>query len=127
VDEQLDLSRYAGKRVLVRFEQVTDDEVNLQGLAIAHVQVPEIGFDGDTTLQGWQPAGWVHAGNTLAEHWIVQAIIYGSHGVQVTRMPVDVDGRGSLRIPRGSSHVVVEISPVAPLTTRTARYTLAGV
>ena len=30
------MSRYAGKRILVRFEQVTDDEYNGQGLAIAH-------------------------------------------------------------------------------------------
>src|SRR5262249_49253612 len=96
VDEQIDLSRYAGKQILVRFEQVTDDVYNGQGLAITQIQVPELGFNGDSTADGWQPAGWVRAGNTLAEHWIVQAIIYRPGGTSVVRMRVGLDGHGTL-------------------------------
>jgi hypothetical protein len=127
LQEQVDLSPYAGKTVLVRFEQVTDDEYNGQGIALAHLQVPEIGFDGDSTASGWQPAGWVQSGNTLAEHWIVQAIISRPHGAPtVVRMPVGADGRGSMTIPAGSSQVVVAVSPTAPLTTVANSYTLSG-
>src|SRR5205814_1768783 len=64
IDQQVDLSPFAGKRILVRFEQVTDDEYNGQGIAVAHLRVPEVGFDGDTTPTGWQPAGGVRTGNT---------------------------------------------------------------
>lgn len=124
--EQLDLSAYVGKRILVRFEQVTDDELNLQGIALSGIRVPEIGFDGDSTAGGWQPAGWVRVTNTLAERWIVQAIVYGPHGVSVLQMPVGADGRGSLRIPAGSSRVVVAVSPLAPLTTVANTYTLGA-
>jgi immune inhibitor A len=126
IQEQIDLSRYAGKRILVRFEQVTDDELNLQGVAVAHVQVPQIGFDGDSIAAGWQAAGWVRAINTLAERWIVQAIVYRASGVSVLPMTVDAGGRGSLHIPAGSTRVVVVVSPIAPLTTITNSYTLSA-
>ncbi len=127
VDEQVDLSPYAGKSVLVRFEQVTDDEYNGQGIAIAHIQVPEIGFDGDTVRDGWDAAGWIRAGNTLAEKWIVQAVITRTHGATtVVRMPVDADGHGTLTIPGGSNQVTVAVSPAAPLTTVTNTFTLSG-
>ncbi len=127
LQEQVDLSPYAGKAILVRFEQVTDDEYNAQGMAIAHIQVPEIGFDGDSTLAGWQPAGWLRTGNIEAEHWIVQAIVYRTTAVDtVTRMEVGSDGRGSLTIPAGARNVVVTVSPAAPLTTVPASFTLSA-
>jgi hypothetical protein len=127
VDEQVDLSAYAGKTILVRFEEVTDDEYNLEGLAIAHVQVPEIGFDGDSTTAGWQPAGWVRIGNNEAEQWIVQAIVYKATTVEaVTRMPIGADGKGSLTIPAGASQVVVVVSPAAPLTTIANSFAVSG-
>ncbi len=124
--ETLDLSPYAGKQILVRFEQVTDDEVNKQGIAVAHVQVPEIGFHGDTTASGWKSAGWLRAGNTLAEQWLVQAIVYRPGGIKVAPMQVGADGAGTLAIPAGSTRVVVVVSPVAPLTTVTNTYKLSG-
>jgi immune inhibitor A len=126
VPETLDLSPYAGKQILVRFEQVTDDEVNKQGIAVAHVQVPEIGFHGDTTASGWKAAGWLRAGNTLAEQWVVQAIVYRPGGIKVVPMQVGADGTGTLAIPAGSTRVVVVVSPVAPLTTVTNTYMLSG-
>jgi hypothetical protein len=126
LNESLDLSAYTGRQVLVRFEQVTDDEVNWQGIAVAHLQVPEIGFDGDATAAGWQAAGWVRASNILAEHWIVQAIVYRPSGISVVPVTVGADDTGTLAIPAGSSRVVVVVSPVAPLTTVTSTYTLSG-
>jgi hypothetical protein len=127
VNEQVDLSPYAGKQILVRFETVTDDEYNEDGMAITHLQVPEIGFDGDTTAGGWQPAGWVRSGNTLAEPWVVQAIESRPGAAPtVVRMPVTAGGTGSLTVPGSVSQVVVVVSPLAPLTTVTNGYTLSG-
>lgn len=127
LQEQVDLTPFAGKTVLVRFEQVTDDEYNGQGMAVAHISVPEIGFDGDSTLAGWQPAGWLHTDNTEAEHWIVQAIVYSAAGAAtVVRMAVGNDGHGTLAVPAGARQVVVVVSPAAPLTTVPASFTLSG-
>ena len=54
----------------------------------------------------------------------MQAIVYRAGGVRVVPLPVGADGQGSLRIPAGSSRVVVAVSPVAPLTTVPNTYTL---
>jgi immune inhibitor A len=126
LDERIDLSAYSGKHVLVRFEQVTDDEYNGQGLAISGLHIPEIGLDGDNASQGWQAKGWVRAGNSVAEQWIVQAILYSNGGVRVLPMPIGTNNRGSLRIPAGTTRVLVVVSPVAPQTTLPGQYHISG-
>jgi immune inhibitor A len=126
LDEQIDLSAYRGKHILIRFEQVTDDEYNGQGLAISGLRIPEIGLNGDASSHGWHAAGWVRAGNYVAEQWIVQAILYTSSGKRVLRMPLGAGNRGSLRIPSGTSRVIVVVSAVAPLTTLQGQYRISG-
>ena len=98
----------------------------VEGLAVAHIQVPEVGFNGDTTVGGWKAAGWVRAANSVADHWIVQAILYRASGVSVVQMPVDAAGNGSLQLPAGTTRVVTVVSPTAPLTTVSSSYTLTA-
>jgi immune inhibitor A len=124
VSEHADLSPFAGKRILLRWEQVTDEGYNAQGLALAHITIPEAGVSLDTTTPGWQPAGWLVATNTLAEQWLVTALVFGPHGVRVMPISVGGDGRGSLAVPAGSTHVVVCVSPIAPETTVAASFIL---
>ena len=124
LDERIDLSAYAGKQILVRFEQVTDDEVNLQGIALSDIQVPQIGFDEDSSPTGWHAAGWVRAITTLAEQWTVQAICYRPGGITVVPFAIGGDGHGTLVVPAGTSRVVVVVSPMAPLTTVSSSYSL---
>ena len=40
----MDLTPYAGKEILVRFEMITDDAVNMPGLLIDKIAIPEIGY-----------------------------------------------------------------------------------
>ena len=126
VAEQADLTPYAGHHVLLRWEQVTDAGYNGQGLAITQIQVPEAGITLDIGAAGWQSAGWIAAGNTLAARWLVTALVYSPGGVRVVQVPVGADGRGSLSVPAGTSHVVVCVSPLAAKTTVQARYTLSA-
>lgn len=124
--EQADLSQFAGKRILLRWEAVTDEGYNAQGLALANVTVPEAGLNLDTAAPGWQPAGWVQVANSLAERWLVTALVYRADGIQVVPATVGANGRGSLRIPAGASHVVVCVSPVAPETTVPNTFTISA-
>jgi len=48
VREKIDLTPYAGRPIVVRFEMVTDDAVNLPGLCIDDMRVPELGFSDDS-------------------------------------------------------------------------------
>jgi hypothetical protein len=59
LDEQVDLTPYAGSKVLIRFEYFTDDSNHNDGLAVDNVAVPEIGFSDDgSSGAGWQRAGF---------------------------------------------------------------------
>src|SRR5262249_4413359 len=113
-------------RILLRWEQVTDEGYNAQGLALARITIPEAGVNLDTSTPGWQPAGWIVATNTPAEQWLGTAILFRPHGAQVMPIPVGANGRGSLTIPAGSTHVVVCVSPLAPETTIPASFTLSA-
>ena len=55
----MDLSAYAGKEILLRFEMVTDDAVNKPGLLIDNLRIPEINWQDDveTGEQDWTSRG----------------------------------------------------------------------
>ncbi len=128
VAERMDLTAYAGEaNVLVRFEYVTDEGVNLDGWLIDDVSVPELGFaDDGEGADGWRAAGWRHTDNVLAQGYVVQVVEVGVDGVvEVRRMGLVGDGsgrvRGSARV-EGVERAVVVVSPVAGGTYRAAEY-----
>ena len=58
VDEQVDLTPFAGEKILLRFEYITDEGVNLDGFAIDDIEIPELGFFDDAEDDGrWQAEG----------------------------------------------------------------------
>jgi hypothetical protein len=69
VDERIDLTPYAGKKALLRFEYLTDDSNHGEGLAIDDVAVPEIGFLDDASSD---PGGWLRAGFRLVTEPLAQ-------------------------------------------------------
>jgi len=93
VQEEIDLSAYTGKRVLLRFEQVTDDATSLTGFAVDDVEVPELGFrDTADRANGWMADGFQRIEGTLPQRFIVQVIL----GNEVTRVPLDAANRGQV-------------------------------
>ena len=68
VDESVDLTAFAGKKVQVRFEYVTDDAVNGPGVLLDNFAIPEIGYtdDAEAGAAGWESSGWVQTDNALA-------------------------------------------------------------
>jgi immune inhibitor A len=126
VDEEIDLSAFAGKPVLVRFEYVTDDAVNQPGVLLDNIAIPELGYqdDGENGLADWDAAGWVLTDNSLAQRWLVQLVEIGTNGVTVQRMDVGEDGRGRLTSHnlQDSQDVLLVISGLTPVTTEKATY-----
>jgi hypothetical protein len=129
VQESVDLTPYTGKTIQVRFEEVTNDTVNLQGFALDQIRIPQLNFqDTVTSDNGWVSNGFIHSNNVLPEHYDVQALIYS--GSTFTIMPMTVDlatGQGTLTIPgfgTQASHVVLIVSANAPETTLLAHYQL---
>src|SRR5256714_590975 len=91
--ESIDLSPYAGHRILLRFEHITDDAFNLAGLTLDNIRVPEIGFVDGPGTSGWQTHGWVRVANVLPTHWLVQLALYTPPGAQVRQLPPSATAR----------------------------------
>jgi hypothetical protein len=123
--QQVDLSAYAGQEVLVRFEYVADDAINLPGFALDDVAIPEIGYASDFEADdgGWQAAGFMRHANVLPQRWLVQLVLEGPE-TTVQRLALDQDQMGEWVIPLGGNvdRAVIAISGLAPVTTEVASY-----
>lgn len=127
IEERVSLNDYVGKKILLRFEMVTDAGVNREGLAIDNIAIPEIGFRDDAGADaGWQAEGWVRVTNQLPQRWQVQVIVTDRDGKRsLLRMPL-TNNAGALTIDfggRGRS-AVLAISPTTHVTTEPGAYEL---
>ena len=126
VEEQVDLTPFAGKEVQVRFEYVTDDAVNGPGVLLDNFAVPEIGYkdDAEAGAAGWEASGWVQTDNALTQRWLVQLLEVGDGQVTVQRMVVGPDGRGQLSVSNlgDLNEAMLVISGLTPVTTEPASY-----
>lgn len=127
--ESVDLTPYAGKKIQIRFEEITDNVTTLQGFAIDQIRIPELHFQDDvTTDNGWVSNGFIRTHNILPEHYQVQAIVYTDTTFTVQAMNIDLaSAQGTLTIPSFGgqvTRVVLIVSAYALDTTLQAHYQL---
>ena len=125
VRERMDLSEYAGlESVLVRFEYITDDGVNLGGIVIDDIAVPELGFADDAETDGkWQANGFQLIDNTLPQGFVVQVIeFHRDGGVSVRR---ESSGQFSIEgFGERLDYAVLVVAPTTHTTYQPASYSL---
>ncbi len=128
VQDSVNLADYAGKRILVRFEYVTDDAVNNPGFAVDDVCLVEVRQCDDAEVPGsWQPKGFVRAEGWLPQSYAIQIIRTGS-ATRVERISLDAANRVSFTVPGvGSSRdrVTLAISGLTPVTTEPGVFELS--
>lgn len=129
VQERMDLSPYVGKHIQVRFEEVTDVSVNLQGFALDQIRIPELGYqESQTDGQDWISNGFVRSDNLLPEHYAVQALIYQGQQLSVRSMAIDLaKGQGRLTVDsfgKQVNRVVLVVSAEAVETTQRTSFQL---
>ena len=130
VSEELDLTPYAGGKVLVRFEYVTDDAVYLDGLLIDDLGIPELGYRDDAEREGaWDARGFALIDNTLPQSYIVQIVEIPALGpATVRQLPLDSDWIGEAVVNGFGSRIeraVIVVSPSTRHTHQRASYRLA--
>lgn len=78
IQESVDLSAFAGKKIWLRFEYITDDAISGAGLLLDDINLPAIGYQSDFEQDegGWQPEGFRHVENYTPQPfrllWIIQ-------------------------------------------------------
>jgi hypothetical protein len=124
IQEEVDLSDYAGKQVYIRFEYITDAAVNGEGFLLDDVSIPQIGYfsDFETDDGGWEADGWVRIQNVLPQSFQLSLIKQGDTTV-VEEIPLTADN--SAEIPLEFGNGIDEITLVVSGTTRFTRQSAA--
>ena len=102
IDEIVDLSQFAGKKVQLRFEYVTDTAVNGEGLLLDDVSIPAINYTTDFEKDdgGWLAKGFVRIQNILPQTFSLSMIEQGKT-TTVKTLQVKPDETLSLTIQLG--------------------------
>jgi immune inhibitor A len=118
--EFVDISRYAGKEVYLRFEYVTDAAVHGEGFLLDDVGIPEIGYftDFEEDDGGWMAEGFVRIQNVLPQTYGLALI---SMGDSITVEKIEVTEDVSAEIPFQIGGEVEEVILVVSGTTRYTR------
>jgi hypothetical protein len=99
LQEQIDLTEYAGKEVMLRFEYITDDGFNTEGLAVDDISIPEIGYQDDAEAGSeWDGEGFARIANRLPQTYRLAVVKYKAGGFDIQEVEVQQDGKASFEI-----------------------------
>ena len=122
--EQVDLSQFAGQKVQLRFEYITDLAVNREGLFLDDVRVDAINYQSDFEADdgGWIAAGFVRVENVLPQTYRLSLILKGD-STTVTHIELTRDQTADipLTLKRGDEAILV-VTGVTRYTTIPAAY-----
>ncbi len=106
IQQDVDLSPYAGQQIQLRFEYVTDGALNLHGLAIDDIAITGVLNDDAESDNGWKAEGFVRSTNAVSQRFVVQLLRFTASGTTVDRhsvdagtLDLDVDTSGDRRAP----------------------------
>jgi len=125
IEETVDLKQFAGKRIQLRFEYVTDPAVNGEGLLLDDISIPAINYSTDFENDdgGWQAKGFVRIQNTLPQTFSLSLIEQGKT-TTVETLQTEPDETLSLPIEVGGdvSDDVLVVSGATRFTRQEANY-----
>ena len=121
IEEQVDLSMYAGQRVWLRFEYITDAAVNGEGMLLDDLAIPEIGYFSDLEEDdgGWETTGFVRVSNILPQTFRLALVIREKSQTRVEYLSLAEDN--VVEIPFEIGGDVREVTLVVLGTTRYTR------
>jgi hypothetical protein len=126
IQHQIDLSNFAGRKVWLRFEMITDEAVAGEGMLIDDVAVPEIGYFSDFEADdgGWTAAGFVRIQNRLPQSYRLALITTSGRQTHIQKLALDENH--SLRLPvrleNSNDEVILVVSGMTRYTHQQAPY-----
>lgn len=99
IQEEVDLSRFAGRKVWLRFEYVTDMAVNGEGFLLDDVSIPAINYftDFEQDDGGWEGAGFVRVQNILPQTFRLTLVRRAPQQTTIEKMTLT--GENTLTLP----------------------------
>jgi len=123
--ENIDLSQFAGQKVTLRFEYLTDAAVNGEGFMLDDVTIPAINYfsNFETDNGGWQPDGFVHIQNSLPQTFRLALILEGkTTSVQTIDLTPDQTANIPLKIDGDVRQAVLVVTGTNRFTDQKASY-----
>ena len=128
VQEEVDLSAYAGSALLLRFEYVTDESISSAGWCVADITVPELGlFDdaeqsGEESANGWMLDGFYRiTGRGVAQHFELRLVRGQGDDAVVELVPLDEHNRAVVTV---DSLTTLVVTATADTTRQPASFTV---
>jgi hypothetical protein len=125
--EEVDLSAYAGQRVTLRFEAVTDLALNGPGFLLDDVTIPQIGYYADFERDdgGWLAEGFTRISNRLPQTFRLALILRGDQTrIQTLDLPPDNLLELPVELTGDLSEAVLVVIGTTRYTLQPAEYTL---
>ena len=128
VQEKINLSQYAGNKVQIRFEYITDAGLTKSGFFLDDIAIPEIGYMSNVEKNngGWTARGFVRNANILPQYWSIQLITVGLT-TTVEKLPVTQNATGNWTVhfkKDDTRYTVLVISGLTPITLERPSYKL---
>lgn len=123
IEEKVDLSEYAGKKIFLRFEYITDAAVNGEGFMVDDVSVDAAGYQSDFEADdgGWVAEGFVRVQNMLPQTFGLALINSGDSSV--TMIPLNPDQTAEIPISLNSGETAyLVVSGTTRFTRELASY-----
>jgi len=124
IQESVDLSQFAGQKVQIRFEYITDAAINGEGLLLDDVQVDAINYQSDFEADngGWVANGFVRVENVLPQTYRLSLIIKGD---TTTVTPIELNADNTIDIPlslKSGDEAILIVTGTTRFTTIPAAY-----
>ena len=90
IEESVDLTDYAGRRILLRFEYITDASVNGEGLLLDDLSISALDYteDFEDDEGGWEGEGFIRLYNRLPQTYRVVVVEFGDE-TRISEMELD--------------------------------------
>lgn len=125
IQETIDLSRFAGQTIWLRFDYVTDAAVVEQGLMVDDIAIPEINYfeDFEASDGGWEAAGFVRIRNVLPQTFRLALIRRTGSQMTVEIIPVSADQTADIPVSiSAGDDVVLVVAATTRFTFELAPY-----
>jgi bacillopeptidase F (M6 metalloprotease family) len=120
-----DLTPFAGKEVQLRFQYITDGNLNFGGFAIDDIEITGMPLDNTENDNGWTASGFVRSTNLVGQRFVVQVLHFGDRAT-VERHPVD-NGQLTIDIDTtGDRRALLAVTGFAVRTTEPIAFTVSA-
>ncbi len=124
IEETVDLSQFAGQKIFIRFEYITDAAVNGEGLLLDDVRVDAAGYSSDFEADdgGWVAEGFARIENVLPQTYRLSLILKGD---TTTVTPITLNADNTVDIPlslQSGNEAILVVAGTTRFTTVPAAY-----